>query len=308
MRNMIIEILKVETIDRFNRKFSHNIFCLQCDVCKKEWKKRGCKSRLEFADHYCSRECKIKANKKGGITTKKRNKTCIEKYGTELPSSLLEFRLKQQNTMIKNHGVAFPMQLQSVKEAMMNGSMAKYGTPFVAQSTIGQQKMQNTCLERHGVKSPMQSDAIKIKMQNTCLERYGEINVSKSQYFANLPFNNKRHKSGYVKFREKQIWFRSSYEERFIKWCDKKIEIIDLFCNIPIKYFFENKIHTYFIDFGVVYNDNRKILYEVKSKYASNFLKNQAKFKSAKESFISLQYDDFQVITEIELSELESEI
>lgn len=127
---MLIEIIKIEKTDRLNRTFSHELFHLKCDVCEKQWKKRGAKSRLLKALHICSNECKKEANKRGGAIDVSRSKTCMQRYGTIIPSNLPEFRERQYKTMIERYGVEFPMQMQSVQDAMKTGCMKKFGVNY----------------------------------------------------------------------------------------------------------------------------------------------------------------------------------
>lgn len=131
---MLVDIQKVEKRDRFGRKFSHDLFHLKCDVCEQEWTQRGAKSRLSKTSHVCSHACKKDANKKGGVISRARAQTCIERFGTEMPFNLPELREQQRQTMFKRHGVEFPMQMQSVQDAMKRGCNEKLGVNYPLQN------------------------------------------------------------------------------------------------------------------------------------------------------------------------------
>jgi hypothetical protein len=227
----------------------------------------------------------------------KAKQTMIERYGVENSGQSTEIMSKARETMIARYGVAYPMQMQSTKDALLSGTIAKFGR----NSYYGSSEYEQHMLDKFGVKHPYDSQEIREKAIKTYNVRYDVNNVSQSEYFANLPIKAGRHKSGYVIVKGKSLWFRSSYEERFLIWCDTDHDVISVDSNIPVYYVFEGKTHRYFIDFRVQFNDGRQILYEVKSAYFANTSKNQAKFNAAKQSLKELHCDSFNVITEVEL-------
>lgn len=149
--------------------------------------------------------------------------------------------------------------------------------------------------------SHKQGGVVEKILSKTCIDRYGAENVSKSNYFASLNFENKNCKTGYAKFRRRDIWFRPSYEESFIKRLGANSTVADVKCNIATKYEFEGKVHIYFVDFAIEFSDGRKALFEAKSEYMKNRSKNLAKFVSVRSQLDELHYDDFVVITEKDL-------
>ena len=229
---------------------------------------------------------------------KKVNETMLEKYGVLNSGQSSEIQAKIRATMLERHGVAYPMQMDSVKEALEKGCIEKFGAPRILQSEAGREKFKESLLIKHGADHPQRSKEIREKTKQTCLVRYGTDNFSKSDLFANMTFSMGCHKSGHTKFKDRDIWYRSSYEERFLKWLVARGDVDDLKCNIAVNYFFEDKVHKYFIDFGVVYTNGRKILYEVKNEYAAQSAKNIAKFESVQSNLINLGYDSFEIVTE----------
>jgi hypothetical protein len=176
---------------------------------------------------------------------------------------------------------------------------AKYDVEYFMQSS----RFWETIRERYGVDHPLRLQAFLDKRDQTCLERYGAKNVAQSAYFANLPYAHGCHKTGYVSFRGDMVWCRSSYEQRFVGWCDRNSDVVGLTCNIPISYEFEGVQRTYFIDYALVLSDEERRLCEVKSEWAKSFSKNVAKFAAAQAQYCALGYASFDVVTEATLAD-----
>lgn len=200
--------------------------------------------------------------------------------------------------MMKNHGVEHPMQMKSVQEALERGCIEKHGVKRIMQNRSA---WESFMLKHLGVTHPQKCPAVQLKTRQTCLERYGTENVSRSEYFANLNYENKNCKTGYANFRGRDIWFRSSYEELFIKCLDADASVVDVKCNVAAKYEFDGKERTYFIDFGVIFVDGRRVLFEVKNEYAKDSKKNIAKFAAVRSQLDALGYDSFEIVTEKDL-------
>jgi hypothetical protein len=116
------------------------------------------------------------------------------------------------------------------------------------------------------------------------------------------------------------ITYRSSWEYKFMLWCDTTPSIQEWSseeCVIPYKSPVDNKYHRYFVDFYMKIN-NKKYLVEVKpfkqtkepktqkrmtKKYINEVVTwsvNQAKWKAATEFCLDRQWE-FKIITEKEL-------
>ena len=263
-----------------------------------------------FASEICKTKIRKTLTKNYGVEhpshsneiRKKTKETMLERYGVENAGESCEVQTKIRETMLKRYGVEYPMQMKSVQDALEKGCFEKYGVKRAFQN---RRLFESIMLERFGATHPQKNIEIQEKTKKTCLKRYGAENVSKSNYFANLNFENKNCKTGYANFRGREIWFRSSYEESFIKRLDADLTVIDVKCNIKTKYEFEGKSHIYFVDFGVEFDDGRKVMFEVKSEYMKNRSKNLAKFASVCSQLDELHYDDFVVITEKDLYSVE---
>ena len=92
----------------------------------------------------------------------------------------------------------------------------------------------------------------------------------------------------------------SSWEKRFVLFCDK-LDFISVIENPkPIKYKFEGVIHNYFPDVLLTFTNEKKLLIEIKPNYYLNDKKNKAKFKAGKEYTLnnSETYISYEVFTE----------
>lgn len=146
--------------------------------------------------------------------------------------------------------------------------------------------------------------------------------------------NNKNYKQGKFKAKNPQkydgnpteIYFRSSYELKFMQYCDLTENIISYQSEefwIPYRSPIDNKIHRYFPDFFVKYKDkngnNRHLVVEIKPQkdlkmpetnpkrktkswvYAvKTWAVNQAKWEAAREYCADRNYE-FRVLTEKDL-------
>lgn len=278
---------------------------LRAETCKKKY---GAENT--FASEDCKKKIRETMVKNHGVEHALQSKllmekavaTTIERFGVDNASKSPIIKQKQRDTMVKNHGVEHPMQMKSVQEALEKGCIEKYGVKRVMQN----QSVFQDLMQKHlGVTHPQKCPSVQAKTRQTCLDRYGVENVSKSEYFANLDYENKNFKTGYANFRGRNIWFRSSYERLFIKRLDSDATVIDVRCNVPAKYEFDGKEHTYFIDFGVEFVDGRRVLFEVKSEYMKSSPKNAAKFAAVGSQLGVLGYDSFEVVTEKELNPVE---
>lgn len=143
------------------------------------------------------------------------------------------------------------------------------------------------------------------------------MNTLKGRY---IPRNIRKYRGDY-----KNIIYRSSWELKFMKYCDLNDSILEWGSEevvIPYRSPLDNRIHRYFVDFYIkvedVHKQIKKYLIEVKPKrqtapppkpkrqtkrYISEvteYAKNQAKWKAASEFCEDRQWK-FMIITEDEL-------
>lgn len=136
------------------------------------------------------------------------------------------------------------------------------------------------------------------------------------------PSKSKRYKQGYInplsckKLYESQqnkpIIYRSSWEKKFMYWCERCDSVLHWgseCVGIPYISLIDNKQHTYFPDFVIEMKDGRKMLIEIKpynqtippgnfNSYAGReFLRNQSKWKTVREQCEKNGYE-FHILTE----------
>lgn len=141
--------------------------------------------------HIC-RRCFLKSKnpmKKKEIKEKAR-KTCLEKYGTEMPMNkkeLVEERKakfkdeefkkqwveKHRQTSLERYGVEHPMRLDETKERQRQTMQEKYGVDHPLQSEEIKKKTRKTNMERYGVENAAQAPEVRVKMAQTTFQRYG---------------------------------------------------------------------------------------------------------------------------------------
>lgn len=141
--------------------------------------------------HIC-RKCFLKTKNpmKAKGAKEKAKKTCLEKYGTEMPMNkreLIEERSakfkdeqfkkqwleKHRQTSLERYGVEHPMHLDETKERQKKTVQEKYGVDHPMRSEEVKKKARKTNMERYGVENAAQSPEVRLKMAQTTLQRYG---------------------------------------------------------------------------------------------------------------------------------------
>ena len=130
--------------------------------------------------------------------TKKREQTCIEKYGVDNVSKVKEFSRKaretQKETNLLKYGVESTTQLDETKDKMLQTFISRYGVRSCSQlpgvsnkiseklsSKEVQEKMKNTCLDKYGVESAAQLQSTKDKIKTTKLLNHGNENYNNKE-------------------------------------------------------------------------------------------------------------------------------
>lgn len=96
------------------------------------------------------------------------------------------------------------------------------------------------------------------------------------------------------------FFYRSSWEKVVCELLDDLLEhnlILDVFIPEYIEYYFDNKLRRYYPDIGVITNNDKKIIFEIKPKEHTLLALNQAKFMYAKQTYNDL----FIILTEDEI-------
>ena len=114
---------------------------------------------------YCSPKCAANSEQ----TKAKRQKTNLQKYGTEHAASAQIVRNKIEKTSIDRYGKKASWANETVRNKMMLTNKEKYGFANPAQSPQIKKKLR----EIHASRSPDQIAKSTARAKNTCMEKYG---------------------------------------------------------------------------------------------------------------------------------------
>ena len=253
-----------------------------CNECNNTTTFRGL--GVGFLD-YCSHECYSKAVK-----------TSLNRR------SLASGRIQSQETIDKRIANTNQIEKQKTNKATI---LAKYGVENVSQvleiaDKIGRSGVVKTRSKIH------QHNIIKSKRINNTLKHSIEtkLKISKSvrKIYAsdNAPITisdnvNKNHVTGYIN----NIFYRSSYEQKFLVWCN--INNIDIISaenkNFRIRYYDDdNTPRFYYPDF---YLKEKGIIVEIKPLSMLEYKNNQIKIDAAYSEY------SYTLVTEEELDNLD---
>ena len=197
----------------------------------------------------------------------RKNKTLEEKKATQE---------KVEQTSIKRFGTRNPSQNKDIKNKISQSLKNR----TLEEKRITQEKREQTNLERYNIKHPAQLDIFKEKTKQINIKRYGV------EYFV-LSDNFDRYSCRYY---YNNIYFDSSYELVFYKWCiDNNISIT----REPTRFEYydnnNNNKHYYYPDFKISHN-NRIRLIEISSNYTWS-TKSEQKKKLIKDNNILVLLD-----------------
>ena len=119
-------------------------------------------------------------------TNKKRECTCIEKYGAKTYLSSSEGMLKIKEAFDNRT----PKEWEEIKKKVQSTKLIKYGNPhYIATDKIKETK------EKHVAEDPEYFNKIKAKQKSTCMKRYGFPSASMSPEFKERKLKNWNAKS-----------------------------------------------------------------------------------------------------------------
>ena len=158
----------------------------KCPVCG------GVNHYIDMSRGYsitCSRKCNLKNTDRAAKISKsflgksdeeraniirKRESTCLERYGVTNASTTPEVRQKVRQTNQKLYG-GTGLASDVIKSKAQETCMERYGAPNPGANAEVRQKIRETQIKNYGGMG-LASDVIKSKAQETCMERYGGLN------------------------------------------------------------------------------------------------------------------------------------
>ena len=123
---------------------------------------------------------RIYENKNWTNSIKKREQTCLEKYGVSNQNKLKECKQKIKATKLEKYGDANYHNVDKMKQT----NLEKYGSPCSFANNAVKNKIKQTNLQKYGCENPQQCLEIRQKTQDTVLKRYGVK-------YATLTINNR---------------------------------------------------------------------------------------------------------------------
>lgn len=136
--------------------------------------KYGTEMPMNKKEHIEERKAKFQDAEFKKQWVEKHKQTSLERYGVEHPMHLESTKEKQKQTMIKNHGVANPLQSEEIKKKVKKTNLIKYGVENAAQAPEVRIKMAQTTLQRHGVEYYNQLPEMKDYLRENCKDWLAE--------------------------------------------------------------------------------------------------------------------------------------
>ena len=218
-----------------------------------------------------------------------------------------ESREKAAKTMIeRKHTWAYRDFPEEAKKKISNTLSKKYKTGEIVTTEYKRNEARKRMLgnklsvgrtsPRKGVKlSQEQIEKLRKSNIGRTLSKEHKDKISKrsSEYFVNHPdklhefiLNGLKSKHGHVTINKsvnKDFYYMSSWEKRFVEYCDSSEEVIDIKegKEFKILYTFKKSTHTYIPDVLLTLSNGAKVVIEIKPKSKLNTKKNKAKFKAA---------------------------
>ncbi|RKZ96626.1 MAG: hypothetical protein DRQ40_00510 [Gammaproteobacteria bacterium] len=138
---------------------------------------QGAKDSNKKRQETCMKRYGVSHNSKIPEVVNKRQQTFLERYGTSTPLQNEEIRQKAVNTLQKNYGVSTPMASPEIKKKQQNTVERLYGVDNVSRLPSTKLKVRETVKERYGVDSVFKSPEIQERIKTTNLDNFGVENV-----------------------------------------------------------------------------------------------------------------------------------
>jgi hypothetical protein len=235
----------------------------RCEYCGAEFKPNSPRQKYCSGPHYAT--CQICGAKFELASLVNPPSTCSSECAAKL----------RERTMVEEYGVDNIMKLDSMKKELRTKNLEKYGVPYIFQSEEFVEKRKQTSLRKYGTQDPMQSDIVKLHHQETIEKRYGcksaltipEVRVAQRVYYQD-PENaqnsaRKRLSSMKEVVASDEKHFDSKYELYVYEFCLRNN--LDVQCQIPIEFTYQNKLRHTFIDFMI-----EGMLFECKGSHLLN--------------------------------------
>lgn len=147
-----------------------------CIVCNSEFQVYPELTGISAIRKTCSDSCAAKlksANLNSKSSKDKARATMLERYGSEYPSQIPEFKFKQHNTMLDRYGVKYYAQTADYKSKAIETNLDRYGVEWATQNEKVKDKQKETSLQRYGYSNIMNSPDILLSIRNAYKDNTG---------------------------------------------------------------------------------------------------------------------------------------
>lgn len=137
---------------------------------------------------------------------KKRNKTCIDRYGKTTKPQSNKTKLKRKETCVVKYGTDVVSKNVDIQNKARNSKLNEYGDC----NFNNRQLATKTCIDRYGVENVSQHEKFKLKRKATFVDRYDGIG------FASEIINDKIEKTVYSRYGVNNIMHSDEYSSKAI--------------------------------------------------------------------------------------------
>lgn len=173
-------LIKIEKRKGKGKRFIR-VLILLCAVCNKEFERIYRKSDADQPDklHFCNKECVDNAAKNSEILHKKKQKTCMNLFGTENAFQNEDIKEKIKQTSIEKYGYSHYRMSSKMKNSYKESMTKNFGVENVFQLESVKEKIRNTCLEKFNVDNPMKSESVVSKFDYHEIARKSHLTKKK---------------------------------------------------------------------------------------------------------------------------------
>ena len=183
-------------------------------------------------------------------------KTCQERYGTNSPGQVEEFKEKQKQTMLDKYGVENCSQLEEVKEKKKQTCQEHYGVNNYSKTKEYLEKTKKTNLEKYGVEFYFQSDNYKEKNKQFNLNTYGTEFWTQTNEFKEKAKQTKLAKYGDENFSNKEKRKQTNLERYGTEHYSQTTECKEKVKNTLLEHYGVDRIPGYKYKYNNIYFDS----------------------------------------------------
>jgi len=195
---------------------------LVCDICNNDINRvvnrAQASALINSPHHFCNHKCYGESRKKGGLSYKKSQESCIDKYGATHHMKSPDFKKKFDDLFEEKHGARNisqtiegrrilsermnqpevkeklrqkwiennpakrPEVKQKIIDGLKNWALTTHGVENASQVSEIYERGRQTCIEKYGDEYPIRIRAFEEKRQETCLKRFGSTNPFNSRH------------------------------------------------------------------------------------------------------------------------------